>query len=617
MVLVFGGSLGATTLNRAATAAWAADDPGFTVVHITGEREFGLSAPRAAPHYRVLPYTASLGPLLAAADLVVSRAGGSVFEIAAAGRPAILVPSPNVTADHQSQNAAHIADGGAAIVIADSDLTAVRLSAEVDALLAAPDRLAGMAEAARRLARPDASERIATELLALAPVTLADRRLHMLGIGGAGMSALAVVAYAWGADVSGCDRAESDYSQRLRRFGIEVAEGHDRAHLEPGMEVVVSSAVPDELDELAAASELGLRVMGRGELLAELVALRRSICVAGAHGKTTTTAMIAYAAQRIGLEPTWLVGGEVPQLGGNAGPGSGDLLVAEADESDGSCALLRPRVAVVTNVDLDHHARFGSLAEVEQLFADWVAQVPADGAVVLGDGVSLPAGAAPVVRFGFDPGADWHITGFRARPEGSRFWLSVPGEAPLDVGLRVPGAHNARNAAGALAALAAAGASPADAADALADFTGVGRRFELRGDGRGRDHRRRLRPQPGQGRRGHRRRAHARARPGGGLLPAAPVLAHRRLGARLRRGAGGRRRGGGDRDLRRPGAAGRRCHGQAGGGRGVRAAARHAARVHADLDDAAGYLRGRLREGDLVLTVGAGDVRRVGDALLR
>jgi UDP-N-acetylglucosamine--N-acetylmuramyl-(pentapeptide) pyrophosphoryl-undecaprenol N-acetylglucosamine transferase len=168
VVLVFGGSLGATTLNRAATAAWAADDPGFTVVHITGEREFALAATRAAAHYRVLPYTSSLGPLLAAADLVVSRAGGSVFEIAAAGRPSILVPSPNVTADHQSQNAAHIADGGAAIVIADAELTAVRLSAEVDALLAQPDRLAGMAEAARRLARPDAGERIATELLALA-----------------------------------------------------------------------------------------------------------------------------------------------------------------------------------------------------------------------------------------------------------------------------------------------------------------------------------------------------------------------------------------------------------------------------------------------------------------
>jgi UDP-N-acetylglucosamine--N-acetylmuramyl-(pentapeptide) pyrophosphoryl-undecaprenol N-acetylglucosamine transferase len=168
IVLVFGGSLGATTLNRATTAAWAADDPGFVVVHITGEREFALSSSRAAPHYRVLPYTAGLGSLLAASDLVVARAGGSVFEIAAAGKPAILVPSPNVTADHQSRNAEHIAGGGAAIVIADSELTAVRLAAEVDALLADPGRLEAMGDASRRLARPDAGERIATELLALA-----------------------------------------------------------------------------------------------------------------------------------------------------------------------------------------------------------------------------------------------------------------------------------------------------------------------------------------------------------------------------------------------------------------------------------------------------------------
>jgi UDP-N-acetylmuramate--alanine ligase len=448
-------------------------------------------------------------------------------------------------------------------------------------------------------------------------VTLADRRLHLLGIGGAGMSALAVVAYAWGADVSGCDRAESEYSQRLRRFGIEVAEGHDRAHLEPGMEVVVSSAVPDELDELAAASELGLRVTGRGELLAELVALRRSICVAGAHGKTTTTAMIAYAAHRIGLEPTWLVGGEVPQLGGNAGPGSGDMLVAEADESDGSCALLRPRVAVVTNVDLDHHTRFGSLAEVEQLFAEWVAHVPGDGAVVLGDGVSLPAGAAPVVRFGFDAGADWHVTGFRARREGSRFWLSVPGEAPLDVGLKVPGAHNARNAAGALAALAAAGASPADAADALADFTGVGRRFELRGTVAGAtivddyahnpakvaaviDAARTYAParvvvcfQPHL----YSRTAASAHAFGAALVEADEVVVTEIYAARERPVAGVTAKLVVDAvSERRPGMP---------------------LAYMPSLDDAAGYLRGRLREGDLVLTVGAGDVRRVGDTLLR
>jgi UDP-N-acetylmuramate--alanine ligase len=448
-------------------------------------------------------------------------------------------------------------------------------------------------------------------------VTLADRSLHMLGIGGAGMSALAVVAYAWGADVSGCDRAGSEYASRLRRFGIEVAEGHDRSHLAPGMEVVVSSAVPDELDELAAAFELGLPVLGRGELLAELVALRRSICVAGAHGKTTTTAMIAYAAQRIGLEPTWLVGGEVPQLGGNAGPGGGDLLVAEADESDGSCALLRPHVAVVTNVDLDHHARFGSLAEVEELFAEWVAHVPATGAVVLGDGVSLPAGAAPVVRFGFNPGADWHITGFRARPEGSRFWLSVPDEAPLDVVLRVPGAHNARNAAGALATLSAAGANQADAAATLAEFTGVGRRFELRGTVAGAAIVDDYAHNPAKVAAvidAARTQAAARVvvcfQPhlysrtvasahgfGAALAAADEVVVTEIYAARERPVAGVTAKLVVDAvSERRP---------------------RMPLAYMPGLDEAAGYLRGRLREGDLVLTVGAGDVRRVGDALLQ
>jgi UDP-N-acetylglucosamine--N-acetylmuramyl-(pentapeptide) pyrophosphoryl-undecaprenol N-acetylglucosamine transferase len=167
VVLVFGGSLGSTTINRSAAAAWAGADPDFTVVHVTGEREFAQYSGRAAPHYRVLAWTSALGPLLAAADIVVSRAGGSVFEIAAAGKPAILVPSPNVTADHQSLNAAHFADS-AAIVVDDSALTAARLDAEVRSLLDEPARLEAMSEAARRLARPDAAERIATTLLELA-----------------------------------------------------------------------------------------------------------------------------------------------------------------------------------------------------------------------------------------------------------------------------------------------------------------------------------------------------------------------------------------------------------------------------------------------------------------
>lgn len=168
VVLVVGGSLGASRLNAAAAGAWAAEDPGFVAVHITGEREFADYARLAAPHYRVLSFLPNLGPVLAAADLVVSRAGGSVFEIAAVGRPAILVPSPNVTADHQSRNADYLADAGGARVIADAELTPERLREEVTALLAEPERMDAMGRAARRVARPDAAEVIAAQLVSLA-----------------------------------------------------------------------------------------------------------------------------------------------------------------------------------------------------------------------------------------------------------------------------------------------------------------------------------------------------------------------------------------------------------------------------------------------------------------
>ena len=318
VVLVFGGSLGSTTINRSAAAAWAASDPGFTVVHITGERELAPQySGRAAPHYRVLAWTSALGPLLAAADIVVSRAGGSVFEIAAAGKPAVLVPSPNVTADHQSLNAAHFADS-AAIVVEDAELTAARLDSEVE--VSSPSLRGWRRCRGRPPARPaDAAERIATTLLTnCARQGLAERRLHMVGVGGArdGPRRHRLL--------DGCRSTAAirrrRYARQLERFGVRLAEGHDRAHLEERMDVVVSSAVPADADEVLEARVAGLAVIHRAELLAEMVAARRSICVGGAHGKTTTTAMIAYGATRLGFDPTWLVGGDVPQLGGNAEP---------------------------------------------------------------------------------------------------------------------------------------------------------------------------------------------------------------------------------------------------------------------------------------------------------
>jgi len=256
---------------------------------------------------------------------------------------------------------------------------------------------------------------------------LAGRRIWIAGIGGAGMSAYALLAHAWGAEVAGWDRVETPYLAHLA--GIDVAIAPEPPLPPAGWEVYVSTAFAGRVDGHP-----------RAELLAELVSLRRSIVVAGVHGKTTTSAMIAFCLDRLGLDPAFLIGGDVAQLGANAGAGQG-WLVVEGDESDRSVAALRPEVAVLLNVDLDHHTTFGSRAEVEALFEEWLAHVP------------------QVVR--------------------------AEQLAPVELELAVPGEHNRRNAAAALAALELAGVARADAERVLVEFTGVGRRLERKGEAGG------------------------------------------------------------------------------------------------------------------------------------
>jgi UDP-N-acetylmuramate--alanine ligase len=254
---------------------------------------------------------------------------------------------------------------------------------------------------------------------------LEGRRLWFVGIGGAGLSSYAFLARAWGAEIGGWDRVETPYLRGLDGVDMRIAP---EPVVPDGWEVVVSSAYP------------AVPGKARAELLAELVSLRRSIVVAGAHGKTTTTGMIAFVLSELGLDPAWLVGGEIAQLGGNAGAGEG-WLVVEGDESDRTVERLRPEIGVVTNVELDHHSTFGSAAEVEAMFDGWLAEVPR------------------VVR-------GWEFE-------------------PVSFGLAVPGEHNRRNAATALAALELAGVARADAEPVLARFRGVGRRFELVGEAGG------------------------------------------------------------------------------------------------------------------------------------
>ena len=290
-----------------------------------------------------------------------------------------------------------------------------------------------------------------------------ERRLHFVGIGGAGMSGLALIARSLGAQVTGSDRAESGYTTRLREHGIEPRIGHAAENVPTGAEVVYSTAVPADNPERATAG----RQLHRADLLAELASLKRCLAITGTHGKTTTAAMTAHALRGAGLDPAFVIGAELPGSGLGAGWGSGEWIVIEADESDRSLLKLSPEIAVLTNAELDHHATYSSRLELEATFATFMARA-GDHAVVW-DRSALralcPSSAVPY---------DAHE--LVLTPQGARFrWRE------LEVSLAVPGAHNAVNAAGALTAATLAGADPARAAAALADFRGARRRMEAAG----------------------------------------------------------------------------------------------------------------------------------------
>ena len=311
----------------------------------------------------------------------------------------------------------------------------------------------------------------------------AERRLHFVGIGGAGMSGLALIADALGAAVTGSDRATSPYLARVRAAGIPALVGHDATNVPDGdgVEIVVSTAIGDSNPERTAGRERGLREIHRGALLGELSRLRRTIAIAGTHGKTTTASMAAHALLALGWDPTYVIGGELRRprdsvrpapaaRGTNAAFGSGEWLVVEADESDRSFLELAPEIAVVTNIELDHHTTYASHTELELAFAQFLRNglrcVVAD----------TPQAEAFLDRVGIEEAAFFGASEIELRPDGSRFeWAGQP------VALSVPGAHNVSNAAAALTACVIAGVPPHEVAGTLADFAGAGRRFERLG----------------------------------------------------------------------------------------------------------------------------------------
>lgn len=313
------------------------------------------------------------------------------------------------------------------------------------------------------------------------------QRIHLIGIGGSGMSGIAEVLLALGYAVSGSDVKTSPTTERLRNLGAKIFEGHEGQHVRGAQVVVMSSAVRPDNPEIAEARKLKIPVIPRAEMLAELMRLKYGIAVAGAHGKTTTTSLIASVLAAAGFDPTFVVGGRVNAAGTNARVGQGDYMVVEADESDRSFLLLAPVVAVVTTIDREHLDQYHSLEEIQSVFLEFVNRVPFYGAVVLCldepnvQGI-LPGVKRPVITYGVSAQADLVISEIELAGLESNFRLTFHGD---DLGkFRLPsppGIHNVRNAAAA-AAVALNLGIPADLIrEGLAKFGGVGRRFEVKG----------------------------------------------------------------------------------------------------------------------------------------
>ncbi|HVL63672.1 MAG TPA: UDP-N-acetylmuramate--L-alanine ligase [Actinomycetota bacterium] len=312
------------------------------------------------------------------------------------------------------------------------------------------------------------------------------RRVHFIGIGGAGMSAIAKVVIERGVPVSGSDMKRSRAAVLLEAIGAEVRIGHEAAAVDGAGVVVVSSAIPDTNPELERARALGLQVLARGEALAQILSSSRAVVVAGTHGKTTTTSMIVAALTASGLDPTYLVGGGLNDVGTNARHGRGGYAVAESDESDGSFLLLEPHVAVITNVEVDHVDYWTSLDDLLGAFRRFLDRVrPGGAAIVPYEDQRLvemaQASGRDVLTFG--EGGDVRAEDISLHATEATFVLVAGGERAR-VRLRVPGRHNVMNALAAAAAAQAAGVGVTAIASGLETYLGVERRFQIRGTAR-------------------------------------------------------------------------------------------------------------------------------------
>ena len=314
------------------------------------------------------------------------------------------------------------------------------------------------------------------------------QRVHFIGIGGSGMAGIAEVLLNLGYGVSGSDLKAGAATARLAKLGASVRKGHGAANVKGADVVVVSSAVREDNPEVRAAREQRIPVVRRAEMLAELMRFRYGIAIAGTHGKTTTTSLVAAVLAEGGLDPTFVVGGQVKAAGTNARLGTGHFLVAEADESDASFLHLTPMMAIVTNIDADHLETYGGdFGKLRATFLEFLQRLPFYGlCVVCADDpvvkALLPQIGRPVVTYGLDEGADVRATGIRASGAGNDFTVTTADGAREKLHLNLPGRHNVQNALAAIVIARELGVGFAAIRKALAGFQGVGRRCESHGE---------------------------------------------------------------------------------------------------------------------------------------
>ena len=528
-MLITGGSQGALPVNRAFVDAMnflATRKNEMSIVHQTGERDYDAVRTAYARHEilaEVVPFLGNMPERFAWADIIVCRAGAiTAAEVAAAGRAAIFIPFGRATDSHQLRNAQEMARQGAGRVITEAELTGERLSKEIFALLDEPatnrTHVDGRPQAlvAQRHARHRESDRTSCRYHASIRESPRRRgqldrfhsrrfhagpgegrammvsfrnfqRIHLVGIGGIGMSGIAEVLLTLGYSVSGSDSKPSPITERLAKLGATIFDSHEAINVDGAHVVVTSSAIVASNPEIIEAHKMKIPVIPRAEMLAELMRLKYGIAVAGAHGKTTTTSMVASVLAAAHLDPTFVIGGRVNQAGTTAKLGKGDYFVVEADESDRSFLLLAPVVAVVTTIDREHLDQYTSLEDIQDAFIQFVNRVPFYGAAILClDEVNVqaivPHIKRPIITYGTSSQADLVISDIKLEGLVSEFKLTFKGEALGSFRLpNPPGIHNVRNAAAA-AAVALYLSVPVELIrDGLAKFSGVGRRFDIKG----------------------------------------------------------------------------------------------------------------------------------------